>query len=199
MIKAILIDLDGVIIHRDGFFSNHLARRQGIELESVLPFFQGEFKECLTGKKNLRDVITPWLVKWQWNGDVNSFLNFWFETESQVDQQILEDITKLRDQNIKVFLATDNEINRINYVLDNLNLRKYFDDIYGSAILGHKKKSPQFWEVALARIPELKPEEILFIDDDPENAEVAAKFGLHTHVFAKGGKLQEVLNAFGSN
>ena len=197
MIKAILFDLDGVIIHREGFFSERLAKQQNLDLETdVSPFFQGEFKDCLTGRKNLRDVLVPWLLKWKWQGDIDSFLTFWFESERDIDNTMLEEIENLKNKGVRIFLATDNEVNRLDYVLDTLGLRSYFEGIYGSALIGYKKSAREFWEKILSSLPELKPEEILFIDDDPKNTQLAAEFGLKTITFAKSEKLTDRLLEF---
>lgn len=199
MINTILIDLDGVIIHRKQFFSELLAQRLDLDLENdVAPFFKGEFKECMTGIKNLKDVLPPWLTKWRWEGDLDSFLTFWFESEKEIDETVLAYLDTLRESGISVYLATDNEINRLNYVLDDLSLRQHFDGIFGSALIGSKKDSPEFWNEVLSSL-KVPASEILFIDDDPKNTEIATELGINTLTYNQELNLSSELNNLGIN
>jgi len=60
MIKAILFDADGVLINGE-MFSNVLDRDYGIPSDKTLPFFSGIFREAVSGKADLKEIITPHL------------------------------------------------------------------------------------------------------------------------------------------
>ena len=110
MIKAIICDVDGVIINRDRYFSEKLAERLNLDLKTeVLPFFTGIFQECLIGKKDLKVEVVPWLEKWGWEGSVDDFLKYWFEEEREIDERIIRIMKNLKDKGIRLFLGTDNE------------------------------------------------------------------------------------------
>ena len=53
MIKAVLFDVDGVLVQGE-LFSEHLFRDYGIKIPG--DFFENEFEEALVGKKDLKDV-----------------------------------------------------------------------------------------------------------------------------------------------
>lgn len=197
MIKAILIDLDGVIIHRKQFFSELLAQNTGLSIqEDILPFFKSDFKDCMLGKKNLRDMLPAWLEKWGWEGDIDSFLKFWFESERDIDESMLLHIRSLREAGIKIYLATDNEINRLNYVLDDLGLRAEFDGVFGSAVVGSKKESLDYWHFVFNAL-QIEASEVLFIDDDSKNTELAKSLGVNIITYSKEINLQSEFNNFG--
>jgi len=57
-----------------------------------------------------------------------------------------------------------------------------FDAAVFSNEVGVKKPDPRAYELALAELG-LAPEEVLFVDDNPENIAAARRLGMQTHLF----------------
>src|SRR3989344_7041706 len=98
MIKVIIFDADGVLIHSKRKFSITLAEKHDISIEKTLPFFIGPFQECLVGNKDLKETITPYLKQWGWDKGVDVLLNYWFKLESEIDQELIDYIQELRNK-----------------------------------------------------------------------------------------------------
>lgn len=62
-------------------------------------------------------------------------------------------------------------------VFINMNLRKYFNSFIVSSQKGITKPNELMFRLALQEL-NIKPEESVFIDDNPKNCEVAKKFGI---------------------
>ena len=54
MIKAVLFDVDGVVIKKHGYFSDRYALDYNIPKDKVMHLFKTEFGECTTGKADLK-------------------------------------------------------------------------------------------------------------------------------------------------
>ncbi len=93
--KHVLFDTDGVIVHSDTW-SQEYARRSGMPSESMKPFFQGIFADCILGKADLREVIRPYLDEWKWTRTVDEYLKEWFAYEHHIDMRVIEVVEKLR-------------------------------------------------------------------------------------------------------
>ena len=93
--KHVLFDTDGVIVHSE-MWSQEYARRSGMPSESMKPFFQGIFTDCVLGKADLRESIAPYLDEWKWTGSVDKYLRSWFEYEHHIDMRVIEAVEKLR-------------------------------------------------------------------------------------------------------
>ena len=93
--KHVLFDTDGVIVHSE-MWSQEYARRCGISSETMKPFFQGIFKDCIVGKADLREVIAPYLTEWKWTRSVEEYLKEWFVYEHHTDMRVIEVVEKLR-------------------------------------------------------------------------------------------------------
>jgi len=58
VIKVVLFDVDGVLAN-SGPFSRCLERDYGITQQTMRPFFQGRFRECLVGNADLKESWPP--------------------------------------------------------------------------------------------------------------------------------------------
>ena len=183
MVKLILFDGDGVVIkNRDKFFSQRLAQKQGLPLETILPFFKNEFKECTIGKADLKEVLPKYFETWKWNGTIDELLKFWFEGEKEVDENVIAEIENYRKNGIKIGLISDNEKYRGEYLLNNVGLAKYFDFVFLSYKMGMNKSNPEFFQKIL-EITGFAPNEIQYWDDDCENIDIARGLGIEGKLF----------------
>lgn len=192
MIKAILFDADGVAIAPHPYFSKRLQDEFGISTDKVSPFFKGEFKLCTIGKADLKEEVSKYFPAWGWNKSVAELLDIWFSGEKAIDEAVLKIVDELRFKGIKCCLVSDNEKYRSQYALNEMGLEKRFDKTFFSCDLNHTKSEPEFFEKVIADI-KIRPEEILYLDDDPKNVQVAKVQGIDARVYENIGSLQNVV------
>lgn len=194
MSKEILLDLDGVVIKgRHKYFSEKLAEEQNIPLEDIIPFFKGEYKRAVLGEVDIREVLPPYLEKWGWKGSPDEFLEYWFEGEREIDQRVMEVVRQLRQKGSRVHLASDNEINRARYLMDEVGLKDEFDRAFFSSELGHTKSEPVFFERVLEEL-HAHPQDVSYWDDDPKNVDVANQVGIQSNVYADFEEFKHKVN-----
>lgn len=184
MIKAVLFDADGVILlPRKKYFSDILAEDYKIPLELILPLFKNEFQDCLAGRADLKEVLQrKYLTKWGWKGSVEDLLTYWWRGEGKVNKPVLGLIKELREKGTRCFLASDQEKYRAEHLLKTLKLEKFLDGAFFSLKMGVGKNSRLFFEKILTGL-KLKPEEVLFWDDEEENVAVAKEVGLDAKLY----------------
>ncbi len=69
MIKAIIFDADGMIVHGDRF-SGRLAGEFNIPLDTTKLFFKDAFPDCLIGKADLKEELEKYMKQWNYPGYV---------------------------------------------------------------------------------------------------------------------------------
>ena len=184
MLKAVLFDADGVILFpRKKDFSDILAEDYGVPLEQILPLFKNEFKDCRIGKADLKEVLNrKYLGSWGWKGSAEELLAYWWRSEGQLNKPVLGLIRELREKGIRGFLASNQEKYRAEHLLKTLKLEKLLDGAFFSCNMGVGKNNPAFFERILTDL-KVKPEEILFWDDEEENVAVAKEVGIDARLY----------------
>lgn len=183
MINTILYDIDGVIVDSHEYFSTKFSREFNVSYDKMRPFFESQFQDCLIGKADLKAELKEYLRVWGWNKSVDEFLDYWFESESTVNQQIIDSTVGLRSKGINCGIHTNNEKHRTNYLLNNLGLKDYFDFTFSSSDIKFKKPEKEFWQEVYSRLNSPDKKSVLIVDDDIENIKSAKEFGFSVHLY----------------
>lgn len=182
MIKALIIDADGVAIKRDKRFSDRLQTDYGISAKTTAPFFETVFQKCVVGKADLKEELARHYKDWGYKGTLEELLDYWFSKEGTYNDEMLFTIKKLRSQGIKVFLATDNEKYRTDYIVNEFGFGKLFDGVFSSAYVGCRKESEDFWREVESKL-NIKTSGVLVWDDERENLDATKRTGFITELF----------------
>jgi putative hydrolase of the HAD superfamily len=94
----------------------------------------------------------------------------------------LRAVAKLRASGVSVFLATDNEKYRTEYIRNDFGLGAHFDRLFSSAYVGFRKETPNFWK-RVANAVTYEPAHILVLDDEQSNVDAARSVGFVTELF----------------
>lgn len=181
--KTILLDMDGLVVNKDKVFSIRISEKLKIPLEEVLPFFKNEFQLCLVGKADLKKEIVKYMSVWGWKDSAKNLLKFWFDGEKDVNQELVGLVGNYRKDGYKIYLATNNEKYRVDFLWNKIGLKNYFDGIFSSAELGFKKPDEKFYLKVLDLL-KTQVEDMIFWDDDEENVESAKKLGMDARFYS---------------
>jgi putative hydrolase of the HAD superfamily len=186
MKKILLLDADGVAVApRKYYFSERYSKEFGVSRDLIMQFFNNEFKDCLLGKRELKDVFEEQnlLEKWGWKGSLDELLHYWWAGENTRFEEVLTLVQELRARGTKCYLTTDQEKNRANYMLEGMGFAQDFDGAFFSYLFGVRKTSPVYWQKVLAELGNPHPSDVEFWDDDQENVDAAKNAGLDAHFF----------------
>jgi len=179
--KVILFDADGVTLKKGTeYFSEKFAREYDAPLDEITEFFKHEFRECQTGKRDLKKELEERLPKWGWDKSVDEFLEYWFESDVHIDEKVIGKIRELRAQGVICCLATDQEKYRAQYLHDRLG--NEFEHLFFSYELGHTKNEQGFFMEAAHQL-DVEPKDMRYWDDDKKNIEVAKELGIDARFF----------------
>lgn len=195
-IKCILFDSDGVVTNAE-MFSLQYQKEFGVSNDEMLPFFRGEFQDCIVGKADLKEIITPWISKWGWQGSVESFVAYWFKVEHKVEDRVVDAIKKLKEQGIVCCLATNQEKYRTEYMKKEMGFEGLFNEIYSSAEIGFKKPDTKFYEYILKNLKNkysINTDEIIFFDDTVENVKGACDVGIKAYLYTTFEGFEAIIN-----
>ncbi|MEX2393968.1 MAG: HAD-IA family hydrolase [Actinomycetota bacterium] len=192
-IETVVLDVDGVLV-RDGMFAALLEER-GLTREATGFFHGGPFAECVLGKADLRESISPFLSDWGWSDPVDDLLRLWFEADSAVNAEILDVVSHLRGSGLGCYVASTQESHRADYLTDALGFGRLFDGLFFSCHLGMKKPDEAFYVGVAERIGS-PPERILFLDDHQVNVDGARVVGWNAEIHHFGDDVRETLREY---
>ncbi len=105
----------------------------------------------------------------------------------------LINITKKLKKRYKIALLTNNNKEYCAEYLFKPQLDKLFDIMVISYVVGYRKPFPQIYKILIKKL-KLKPEEILFLDDDPIKLLAAETLGIKTLLY-RGKKTNKILSS----
>ena len=190
--NTLLLDADGVLLKKLGYFSEHYAREYGVPIEEMTPFYKNEFRLCQQGKADLKEELAKYLPKWKWDKSTDDFLHYWFTTDAKTDEHVFDVVENLRARGIKCYLTTDQEKYRAQYLLDKLNFKDRLDDCFFSYELGYQKSEPQFFEKVMQKLG-LEATELMYWDDDPKNVDVAKALGIDARFYSNFEEFKSIV------
>lgn len=189
MIKAILFDADGVTIKNHRYFSQRFSEDFNVPMEKILPFLQEDLKQCSIGKGDLKQSLIKYIPLWGYTKTPEELMEYWFEGEKEIDNQVIKFVKELKNKGIKCYLVSDNEWYRATYLKEKINLNTIFDNCFFSCDLGVKKSNPEFF-VKVYQTTNLKPEELMYFDDDTKNVDIASSQGIDAHTYTEFQKMK---------
>lgn len=191
MKNIIIFDADEVVIKREMYFSQRLARDFGIPEDDIMQLFRNEFKDCAIGKADLNEVLEKYVEKWGWKGSVDDLLKYWFENEREVNEEITNEIKSLRAKGYICCLATNNEAHRTKYLSETVGLKDLFDHIFSSSEIGHMKSESEFWKYIQEKLGLKDLENVVVWESDGKIIEKAAEFGMKGFLYTDMNDFQE--------
>lgn len=185
MTRAILFDIDGVLVH-SLFHPDSSLRREwhahlfadlGVTLEENTRFFTTAFRDVMLGRNSIVTALDAFLPTTAYRGSTLDFVAYWLKHDTQLNIPLLNAVKRLRAKgNVQLYLATNQDHSRALYLWNELKLGHVFDDIFYAARFGIAKPDPSFFERIEAAIGP-QSETPLFFDDSSAVIDAARTFG----------------------
>ena len=173
MTRAVFFDVDGVLVHgyharpeKQLRWDENLLADLGVDPER----FRGEFiydifiKKVIIGRMSLLAALERTLPALGYRGSAMAFATYWLSHDSTVNQPLLDVARQLKQSGARLYVATNQDHMRAQWLWLNLGFSALFEDIFYSARLGVLKPKPAYFEAIARRIgPQSEPP--LFFDD----------------------------------
>jgi len=193
MIKALVVDFGGVLAD-EGFRQGlkAIARKNGLDPDLFFPLARDLIYDSgyVTGGADEHTYWENIRLKTKVRNDDNEL------RREILDRFVLrpgmfEEIKRVRDAGVTVALLSDQTD-----WLDELNRKEpfyhYFDHIFNSFVLKKSKRDATLFKDVTERLA-VRPEEILFVDDNPENVARAKAQGWETLHFTNEDDFKKAL------
>ncbi|HRN96843.1 MAG TPA: HAD family phosphatase [Candidatus Saccharibacteria bacterium] len=181
MIKAIIFDFFGVIrtdSYKTWLNINHIPRT-------------GEYSE-ISKQSDLGQINSSQFLEKLSKLRKRTVTATEMHSGTRIDPEVIAIISELKN-NYTIAMLSNSPADLINGIIDDNDLRQYFDEIIVSGEIGMVKPNPDIFEYTLNKLS-VSPDEVIFIDDSPANTDAAEKLGIKSIQFTSAEQLKRELN-----
>jgi putative hydrolase of the HAD superfamily len=189
---VLALDVDGVLLDPGpdgtGSWQSVLAERYAVDptlLDSA--FFRARWPGIIVGAEAIEPALGEVIAELGWTVTVDELLDCWFEADFTVDHQVVEAVNTWTATGARLVLVTNQEHRRARYLDRRLGELLPVSGMAYSAAVGFTKEHPRFFGAAsdLLGLPR-HSSSVVFVDDAPENVEVARQHGWTAIHFVRG-------------
>ncbi|MBD3362574.1 HAD-IA family hydrolase [Candidatus Dojkabacteria bacterium] len=194
MIKAIVYDLDGMVLTAPRYYTEELENKYNIPLRVSLFSGDDSFNQCKKGEISFNEFFKPYYEKWieypKYNLTYEEAKQDWFKF-SKLNKEIYKIAASLGTKGIKNLILTNNLKARIEYIDELYKLSDIFQ-IIGSYDLGLLKPDPKIYDKLLEKV-DIKSSEVLIFDDKLESISKLKQFGFKAEIYENNTQFIDLL------
>jgi putative hydrolase of the HAD superfamily len=190
--RAVFFDVDGVLIHGyhakpelRKFWDERIEQDLGVNREHFKENFiyRSFIHEVLIGKKDLNTALSEYLATVNNPTSADVLSAYWLKNDSNVNVELIDKIKVISNsEKVRLYIATNQEHLRANYLMTNLGFSEYFEDIFHSARINHIKPDKAYFDGIMKILGEFD-EPPIFFDDTQAVVDVANNYGWEAHQF----------------
>lgn len=189
MIKAIIFDLGGVLFTNGSTrFIEYLDEKSRLNKDEIHGILMGDLGNSYRlGTISKIDFWESFIKELDIDESPEALEDEWINGYELISEtkELIDELSK----KYKVYFLSDNVKERVERLNKKHNFVDWFEDGIFSHEAGVKKPDPKIYEIVLSKTG-VKGEEVIFIDDRPENLPPAQALGMRTLLFESPEKLR---------
>lgn len=198
-IKAIIFDLGGVLVDWnpnylfDKVFDN--AEEKQFFFDNICTMDWNEHQDAGRPLQEATDLLVAHHPEWK--EYIVAYYDRWKEMLGGPIHDTVEIFRELKERgHYKIYALTNWSAELFPKALELYDFLHWFDGRVVSGEEGMRKPAPEFYQVLLDRY-DLKPEDVIFIDDNLRNVKAAEAMGIKSIPFTNAAQLHEDLKKLG--
>ncbi len=189
MIKVVAFDFGGVMGSESDDFENtfkKISELSGLTTERLHSIFDNHWPKLKIGKESTKNFWKD-VLRESSKHIAGNDLEKEYESNIFIDKEMLKIVDEVKKKNYRIVLLPNETKEWIDYKIKRFQLNMIFDKIYCSAYLAIGKPNKEIFEYVLKDLM-IKPEELLFIDNQENNIEVARSLGINSILYTNSQK-----------
>ncbi|HTE21749.1 MAG TPA: HAD-IA family hydrolase [Candidatus Limnocylindria bacterium] len=197
MIKAICFDLDGMYFEASGFqlFKDALIRL-GAKMEDINLYLHGDSMKAFKRGEIDEDDYWSSVIKSLGIDITTAAIKELLVKNYKLNSEVHSLVLKAKEAGYKTCICSNNFITRVRGLNDKFGFLDHFDVSVFSYEVKDLKPSPVIFKELLLRTA-VKPEELIYADDNADKLSGAQTLGINTFTFSSIDQFKEELVKLG--
>ena len=181
-----IVDMGGVLVQSFDVLPE-AARRMGLDETTARRFAKADMDALMAGTM----CPTEYWNRFESASGVRAGEDYWSTLFKPVlDSAVDQVLRRLRSRG-RVVCGTNTVASHYDHLVAR-GMYACFDAVYASHLMGVCKPDPDFW-LAILKAEGVAARDAYFVDDYPENTQVAERIGIRSHVFKDSAGLEAAL------
>lgn len=181
MVRNVVLDIGNVMVtyYPDIYIANFFDRKGEIEYYKHICFKGEEWKAGDLGVMNRNEIVEAICRKYPSDAENVRMIMGNCDRMLRASAQNTAILKKLHDAGIGVYYLSNTNVQAFNYMTATHEFFRYMDGGIASFQFGVIKPNREIFELFLKQYEKLA-DECVFVDDTPQNTEMAGAMGFHT-------------------
>ncbi|GAB3693702.1 HAD family hydrolase [Spirosoma flavus] len=166
--KAVIFDMDGVIVdtnphHRTAWRNYYQRNGKTLDDNDFVQYVSGKHNNDIIAHLFAGQTLTPEEVARLGHEKEQLFRELYAPHVTPV-AGLLDFLKSLKAAGIRTAVATSAPVENLDFVIDTLELRSFFDVLLNESMVSHPKPDPEIYEKAMAMLGVEPAESVIFED-----------------------------------
>ncbi|GAB3977853.1 HAD family hydrolase [Spirosoma terrae] len=166
--KAVIFDMDGVIVdtnphHRTAWREYYQRNGKTLSDSDFVQYVSGKHNNDIVAHLFAGQPLTPEEVLRLAHEKEALFRELYQPVITPV-QGLVDFLKSLKEAGIRTAVATSAPVENLDFVIDALALRPYFDSLLNESMVNHPKPDPEIYEKAMAQLGVDPADSVIFED-----------------------------------
>ena len=90
----------------------------------------------------LNGTLKEWARLTHYSGDLERFMEFWFQRDQHPDRDLLLLVQELSQTHVRQIIATNNEDHRTRFIEQDMGMKNFVEQIFASGAYGSRQTRP---------------------------------------------------------
>ncbi|WP_420150402.1 HAD family hydrolase [Spirosoma sp.] len=166
--KAVIFDMDGVIVdtnphHRTAWREYYQRNGKSLSDDDFVQYVSGKHNKDIVAHLFTNQTITSDEVV-RLSNEKEALFRELYRPVIQPVAGIITFLKSLKEAGIRTAVATSAPVENLDFVVDTLNIRPYFDALLNESMVSHPKPDPEIYQKAMEMLGVTPTESVIFED-----------------------------------
>ncbi len=166
--KAVIFDMDGVIVdtnphHRTAWREYYQRNGRTLSDEDFVQYVSGKHNSAIVAHLFANQTLTPDKVLQLGNEKETLFRELYRPVITPV-AGLIAFLKTLKEAGIRTAVATSAPVENLDFIMDALGIRHYFDALLNESMVSHPKPDPEIYQKAMALLNVNPADSVIFED-----------------------------------